>query len=193
MDAIVHRFNGVTSIGCKAQLARARSGSQSILEVLAADALSIGDDVREHIEPVSPSACMCRISENGCIDPSECLVSHKLYSIPIITRWCDETTCRIRGGGPLILWSGWARPAAMKLLGRYASNGRVRSLVSRSHPRTLHTRLRFSLSSRHDPEINQLVMDIRSNKKGEKGFILLRNMNSRIRFGQHTLPREDPA
>jgi hypothetical protein len=186
----VPSFTGATQLGCQAQLIRARGPPQSIAEVLQADLLALNDEpIDTHMLPIVYSGCGCRISENGCIDPSECRISHPLFRIPILSRWCDQTTCRLRGGGALLLWSGWARPSVMKILGRFPTVDQALWLISRSHPRTLHVRWRYQYIPRHDEELNSTVIDLFSNQhNGERANKHLRTLNPASRFGQHGLP-----
>jgi hypothetical protein len=185
----VPSFAGKTDLACSNQLRRAKGPSQRIEEVLTADALALGNDpIEAHMHDVLYPGCKCRISENGCIDPSECQIEHKLFRIPILNRWCDQSTCRIRGGGELLLWSGWARPAAMKLLGRHPTVEQTRNLVRNSHPRTLHVRWRYDFIERVDTNLGTVVIDLNSNQYlGKRAKLHLPLLNPTTRFGQHTL------
>lgn len=189
MSDIVPSFNGTTALACANQLRRARGPPQSLAEVLTADTLALNDgNITVHMLPTLYPGCACRLSENGCIDPSGCQSDHSLFRIPMLNRWCDQTTCRVRGGGYLLLWSGWARPAAMKLLGRHPTLAQVANLVVHSHPRTLHTAWRYDFTRRRDETLNVDVIDISSNQYGGvRGKHYLKDGNPAIRFGQHSL------
>jgi len=187
---VIESFTGVSQIACRNQLLRARGPAQTIADILLLDGLALNNEpLTEHMSDIFYGGCGCKISENGCIDPSECRISHKLYRIPTINRWCDATTSHMRGAGALLLWSGWARPSAMKLLGRHPTVDQVTHLISNSHPRTLHTSWRYQFSLRHDPQLQTNVLDISSNKnRGERAKTYLRTINPAVRFGQHNIP-----
>lgn len=185
---IVPTYTGASDTSCQAQLARSRGPAQTIDEIFMADSLALNDsDIKNHVADVHYSGCGCRISENGCIDPSECRAAHTLYRVPVINRWCDQTTCQLRGAGALILWSGSARPAVLKILGRHPTVEQVIWLIQRSHPKILHSRWKFDFTTRMDEDLNEVVIDVHSNQlRGYRASTRLRVLNPTMRFGQHS-------
>lgn len=139
--ATLDRFRetkGKSVIGCKNQVAAAKDKRVDLTYLrlsesniartlpLVTDFLEIG-----HL-------CGCKIAENGLIDPILCSTSHKLSSIPLITRWCSVTIDIIRGGHYLHGWSGWAAPSVMKLLGRWPTASSVLRLWTESNKSAKH-------------------------------------------------------
>lgn len=160
-------FSSQRALGCEAQIARARSAPESIVNVQnridSAHHRFLIEGIRSYVDD-----CSCAICENGCIDVSLCSVSHNFATIPIMQRWCDATTSLIPGGGHLILWSGWARPSVLKLTDRYCIVRVVKRLIRQSHRSTLHTNFRFSVSPRYETIFNRTVVDIIPHFHNEK-------------------------
>lgn len=185
-------FRGNKPNGCKWQVSRARNGVQTIADVLHADALLLDEIKLENmIRPQHDVGCDCRIAENGLIDKSLCRKIHVLYPIPFLARWCDVTTCRLRGGGHLLYWSGWARPSVVALLGRHPTREQVAHLIARSDKSVHHAKFKFSHTPRFDDQLSMLVYDVRSDfRNGMQGIKWLRSGPPESRFGQHSLAVE---
>lgn len=191
MDSIIPRFTGTRALGCSIQVERARSSDTSVFLVKDADSKAL--EARSLIATVSPemfTGCRCRIAENGCIDPSECPVTHLKIPIPVITRWCDATTSLIQGAGHLVFWSGWARPAVLSITARFPTVNQVRALLARSDQRTTHVNFRFDYRIRTDAETGLIVVDVSPKAHSEKAFYKVKDLLNALpgarRFGQHS-------
>jgi len=129
---------GAPARGCEAQQKRAKQGV-NLAELEASEAsVPVPDDFDQVPDLHATLACECTISENGCIDPSLCLVEHSLAAIPAITRWNFHSAERIVGGCQQVGWSGWAHPAVMKILGRFPTNRGIQHVMARTHKAIQH-------------------------------------------------------
>jgi len=136
-------YTGDSPLGCSSQVHKARVIKQTIEQV---DIEIARVNIDMGLTPRNP-LCACRIAENGCIDTSDCCITHTLYPIPRLARWCDQTTSRIKGGGYLLFLTGWARPSAMSLWGLDMTVDSLIAALSRCNRRTKHTNMKFVLRS----------------------------------------------
>jgi hypothetical protein len=138
--ALIPPFDKPTANGCHAQVLRAKACNQ-----LESDVLDQEQVVTVTLRGAGLAAqCECRIAENGTLDPSLCLVAHSYHAIPYLQRWCDQSTGLLQGAGYLIFWSGWARPAVMKLLGRFPPAADVQTVLARTPKTVSHRRMTFT-------------------------------------------------
>lgn len=181
----VPKFTGYSTIACSAQLARARRMSQTEHDVLSTDnALISAVGLQKMVRSVLDPPCGCAISENGCVDVSLCTQYHTHIPVPVISRWCDQTTALLVNCGALVFWSGWARPSVLSIIGRAPTVAQTRSMLQRSYKATSHIKYKFVVHKRYDELLQSDVLDISaSHHIGEKGSILLQTLNQTTRFG----------
>jgi hypothetical protein len=194
---IVPIYSGNDPLGCSSQVHKARKFTTSISQLQRDDLFLVRRDIFSFSDPIQKlslsTACQCRISENGCIDPSDCTVQHPLFAVPKINRWCDYTTANLYGAAHSIFWSGWARPAALSLSNRYTTVAEVRDILSRSHQRTKHMSHRFDYSIEYDSALGVDVLNLYPKSFSEKEFPkakdLLLALPADLRFGRHGVPQ----
>jgi hypothetical protein len=124
-------------LGCGAQVARARYGVNLTQLAASENSFTVPESFLQYPD-YSSEGCECRITEQGCIDPSLCLTIHGKAPLPTLTRWTFSSAIIIKGGCYLLAWSGWAHPAVMSLLHRYPKNRRIKDLIKKTNARNLH-------------------------------------------------------
>jgi hypothetical protein len=183
-------FTKATANGCAAQVQRAKHCSQLVSEIVQHESgLSVNVNA-----PALHAACGCRIAENGCLDVSLCHVTHPLHAVPFLERWCDVSTCLVQGGGHLIAWSGWARPAVLKLLGRYPRVGDVRGVLEKTHRSVSHRGMSMSyrlVEDKSDSSKRFIYWGYaRRADGGEPVHRILARVDADVRFAEHDAPVE---
>ncbi|UDM59940.1 putative structural/gag protein [Cryphonectria naterciae fusagravirus 1] len=157
------------------QFKRAISFETDLTALVAAErSINLASQVKYEFNP----ACSCRINEVGSLVQGQCSVPHTLYQIPSLNRWCDGTTSAIAGGCYLALWSGWARPAVMRLLGRAPTAEAILHLLGNTHKCMRHDSWRFC-AVRGGTEFVHILPD----RFGVSGKTLLRAMPASSRVG----------
>jgi len=131
--------------GCGAQVERAKKGANLTQLAATEKLIPVPNSFAGVPESACSKLCECRITENGCIDPSLCTVRHSLAALPNLTRWTFATAGIITGGCNQLCWSGWAHPAVMALLDRFPTCGEIKRLLGRTHKKLLHTGERILL------------------------------------------------
>jgi hypothetical protein len=187
MDPKIQAFTGQTKCPVGEAEKYARNPQQTLAEIAKIDrALDESGGIMELVQ-VHPQFCSCVISPGGHIDCTRCDSSHVLYPNPIIDRWFDLTTSLLEGAGYLIFWSGWARPSAHKLLGRFPFVKSVKELYART-PKHLQHHMKFETVNRSISKGSiSDVVDVCYARKGlgTRPQVLFNLLQSRQRFGGH--------
>jgi hypothetical protein len=166
-------YVGPNPLGCRLQVHRAKTEYQEI-EQLANSESTILMPMSWASYPSSTSGdnCRCRISENGCIDPSLCIAEHGSSAIPHLNRWCGMSVDQMSGVTYLHFFSGWGMPGAMKLLGRWPTKRAFLDLLdTRTDRRISHrnSKCRAELRFANGGGLIKLTLD----SAGSKLFVVL--------------------